>query len=75
MLWEHMPDSCLSLPVSHSLIRNASVLIAVIVSWVLSTNIALGVIVLAEKLLAFFFFLLMQREDMVETFQVISLFT
>lgn len=69
MLWEHMPDSCLSLLVTHQLIRDVSVLISVTVSWVLFTNIALSV--LTEKCPAFF---LMQREGMLEIFQVILLF-
>lgn len=64
MLREHMPDSCLSLLVIHRLIRNLSVLISVVVSSVLLTNIALGVIVLTEKRPAFFF--LTQREGTME---------
>lgn len=50
MLRKHVPDSCLSLLVSHRLIRNVSVLIAVAVSCVLFPNIALGGKVLTEKL-------------------------
>lgn len=71
MLWEYIPDGCLSLLVIHRLIRNLSVLITVVVRSVLVTNIALGVIVLTEKRPAFF---LTQREGIVDILQVLLLF-
>lgn len=67
MLWEHTPDSCLSLPIISRLIRNVSALIAVTAF----TNTIFGVIVLTEKCPAFF---LTQREGTVEIFHAILLF-
>lgn len=72
MPWEHMSDSCLSLLVIHSSIRDVSVLIAVTIGQVLFTNTVLGVRALKEKCPALCF--LMQLEGVVEKIQAILLF-